>query len=175
MKHKEKLGKVRFEITSNPSGQKQSYAVLNEEQAILLLTYTRSNEKTDKYRKKLVTDFIKMRDYIRKQESIRLASIEIRKSLTDTVKESKENGRMHGHAYSTYTNMVYEICGLKKYYKDWKDARVKTPFRECLDSEQLKRVKLAESLIKPLLELEKEYSEIKETIKPLFETKKEVL
>jgi phage regulator Rha-like protein len=177
MKHKEKLGKVRFEITSNPSGQKQSYAILNEEQAILLLTYTRSNEKTDKYRKKLVTDFIKMRDYIRKQESIRLASIEIRKSLTDTVKESKENDRMHGHAYSNYTKLVYELCGLKGEYKQFKsDQKIingydKLKFRDVISPDQLKRVTLAESLIKPMIELEKEYSDIKETIKPLFDVK----
>jgi len=31
--------------------------------------------------------------------------------------------------------------------------------------------KLAESLIKPMLKLEKEYSEIKKTLEPLFKTK----
>ena len=35
----------------------------------------------------------------------------------------------------------------------------------------LKRVELAESLIKPMLELEREYSQIKETLEPLFVVK----
>jgi phage regulator Rha-like protein len=174
LKHKSKLGKVRFQIASNPSGQKQSYAILNEEQAILLLTYTRSNDKTDMFRKKLVSDFIKMREFIRRQETIRLAGIESRKSLTDAVKDSKENERMHGHAYSTYTNMVYEICGLKGEYKQFKsDQKIvsgyeKLNFRDTLSESQLNRVKIAESFIKPLLDLEKGYNEIKEIIKPLF-------
>jgi phage regulator Rha-like protein len=169
-----RFGKVRFEITSSDSGQNQSMAYLNEAQSILLLTYTKSNEKTDGYRIKLVSDFIKLREHTRKKEAIRLAGIEVRKSLTDSVQESGENERMHGHGFSQYTTMVYEICGIKAKYEQFKtDWPKRKDFRDTqLDSDQLKRVELAESLIKPLLELEKQYSEIKVTLKPLFEIKK---
>jgi hypothetical protein len=70
--------------------------------------------------------------------------------------------------------MVYEICGIKAKYEQFKtDWPKRKDFRDTqLDSDQLKRVELAESLIKPLLELEKQYSEIKVTLKPLFEIKK---
>lgn len=108
----------------------------------------------------------------------RAISIETRKTLTESVKDSGENERMHGHGYSQYTNMVYEITGLKERYKKHKnDIKNGTmpkhyDFRStAIGSEELKRVELAESLIKPLLELDKQYSEIKDTLKPLFETK----
>ena len=106
--------------------------------------------------------------------AIKLLSKHTRKSLTDSVQESGENERMHGHGYSTYTKMVYEICGLKVKYEQFKkDWPTRKDFRDTqLDSYQLKRVEMAESLIKPLLELEKQYSEIKETLKPLFKIEK---
>ena len=112
------------------------------------------------------------REVYTKSKSIRLAGIEIRKSLTDTIKESGENERMHGHGYSNYTKRVYEICELKEAYKTYKkDYQGLVKFRDVLSPEQLKRVELAESLIKPLIELEKQYSEIKGTLNPLFEKK----
>jgi len=128
-------------------------------------------KKTRKY-------FIKAEKKLRKIETIRLAGIEVRKSLTDAVQDSGEQERMHGHGYSTYTNMVYEICGLKDKAKEHKALLKATPylpqikFRDYLEAEQLKRVELAESLIKPLLELDKQYSEIRDTLKPLFSVKR---
>lgn len=171
--HEEKLnnfGKVRFEITPTESGQFQSMAYLNEPQAMLLMTYTKSNPKTDSYRVKLVSDFVKLREYVRNQEALRISGIQTRKTLTESLDDSGENERMHGHGYSTYTKMVYEICGLKYDYNQWKNlSGVSRPFRETLCPEQLKRVELAEYMIKPLLELEKQYKDIKDTLKPIFE------
>jgi phage anti-repressor protein len=124
--------------------------------------------------------FIKCEKQLRKTEVIRLAGKEVRKSLTDAVQESVEQERMHGRGYSNYTRMVYEVCGLTESYKDyklWFDRHGKDrplTFRDYIRTEELKRVELAESLIKPLLELDKQYSEIKDTLKPLFERKEVV-
>ena len=106
-------------------------------------------------------------------KAIRAIGKEVRKSLTDAVQESGEQERMHGHGYSQYTKMVYEIVGIKDIYKEYKKKYPKgTDFREhWMTPDELKRVELAESLIKPLLELDKQYSEIKDTLKPLFEGK----
>ncbi len=171
-----KFGKVTFEKSPTKNGQVQTFIKLNEPQTMLLLTYTRSNDATDGFRENLVNEFFSMRERLQRQDTIRLAGIEVRKSLTDTVRDSGEQERMHGHGYSTYTNMVYEVTGLKDEYKAWKEWKKDNPhavgFREgALNSDELKRVELAESLIKPLLEMDKQYSEIKETLKPLFEKK----
>ncbi len=106
-------------------------------------------------------------------KAIRLLGKEVRKSLTDAVQESGEQERMHGRGYSNYTNMVYELLGIKAEYKSFRKCCPKGDFRTTLTPEELKRVELAESLIKPLLELDKQYSEIKDTLKPLF-NKKEI-
>ncbi len=146
---------------------------LNEEQATLLTTFMGNSKKVREFKRKLVEEFFKMRTYIQTQKTIRLVGIQTRKSLTDSIKESKENDRMHGKAYSNYTRMVYEITGLKLQYKHFKATQIykELKFRDTLEPDELKRVELAESLIKPMLELEKHYSEIKDTLKPLFEKK----
>jgi len=120
--------------------------------------------------------FIAIEKQYRKTEVIRLAGIETRKSLTDTIQDSGENERMHGHGYSQYTKMVYEITGLTgqfAIYKGMMKAQGLKPndFRSKITADELKRVELAESLVKPLIELDKQYSEIKDTLKPLFEKK----
>ena len=51
------LGKVRFQIASLPSGQSEKFALLNEDQAYLLLTYTRNNKKVRSLKVKLVLAF----------------------------------------------------------------------------------------------------------------------
>jgi hypothetical protein len=83
---------------------------------------------------------------------------------------------MHGYAYSTFTNFVYKLTGLTQDFKEYKDickgCGVKpNEFREKLTPDKLKRVELAESLIKPMLEMEKEYASIKLVLEPLFKVK----
>lgn len=60
-KQLESFGLLRFQIAKPKTGRPQSYALLNEEQALLLLTYTRSNQETDYFRQKLISQFTKMR------------------------------------------------------------------------------------------------------------------
>lgn len=168
VKHEDKLkhfGEVRFGIASSDSGQNQAVAYLNESQAILLLTYTRSNASTDQFRIKLVQDFVAMREYIRKQEIFRLAGKEIRKELTDSLKESGEDDKMHGHAYSNYTRLVYACCGLSDKKKEYGSI---DGFRDTLSPEELKNIKTAESIIKACIDIEKDYSQIKSILQPLF-------
>ena len=159
--------------TSKPSskgGRPKITYLLNEQQATLLTTFMRNSKKVIKFKKKLVEEFFRMRSYIQKQETIRLAGIETRKTLTDRIQESGENGRMHGHGYSTYTRLIYSLTGLTETHKEWKmdhpDKKLK--FRDYLVPEDLKKIELAESLIKPLIEMEKQYSEIKDTLEPIF-------
>lgn len=105
VKHQEQLGKVRFQIAPTISGQNQNFALLTEKQAILLLTYTRSNEQTDKFRVKLVDDFIIMRDTLKtialnRQNQQWLENREqgklVRKETTDMIKEFVEYAKGQG-------------------------------------------------------------------------------
>jgi phage regulator Rha-like protein len=171
-----KFGKVRFEITPSEKGQNQKHAYLNEAQATFVGTLMNNKGRAIEFKIQLVEEFDKMKRFIENQHITRSVGKEIRKSLTDSVRDSGENERMHGKGYSNYTRMIYDITGLKDQHIVWKDLVNKNThglknFRDWIYPEELKRVELAESFIKPLLELDKQYSEIKETLKPLFEKK----
>jgi len=120
--------------------------------------------------------FLKCEDIAKQKAITRAIGIQTRKTLTEAIDESGENERMHGRGYSNFTRLVYQLTGLYEDYKGHKayektGRRTGKTFREQLTTDELKRVELAESLIKPMLELEKEYSDIKATLEPLFKVK----
>ena len=187
MNELEKFGSLSFEMI-NPTatgGRPKKIYYLNEQQATLLTTFMKNSKIVREFKVKLVREFFKMREFINSKQLTRAIGIETRKTLTDSIKDSGENERMHGHGYSTFTNFVYKLTGLTQDYKSYNIAKKEAieeskrtgnasliqGFRETLGSTQLKQVELAESLIKPMLKLEKEYSEIKKTLEPLFKTK----
>jgi len=109
--------------------------------------------------------FIKCEKEFRKSLISIEALRQTRKTLTDAIKESDENERMHGHAYSSYTRMAYKLAGLTARKKEWGKA---PGFRESLSPDELKRVEAIESMSKTMVEIGKQYDEIKEALQPLF-------
>ncbi len=57
----EQLGKVTFQTEALPSGQFEKYALLNEDQAYLLLTYSRNSAKVRALKVKMVKAFAEVR------------------------------------------------------------------------------------------------------------------
>lgn len=57
----EQLGKVTFQTEALPSGQLEKYALLNEDQAYLLLTYSRNTTKVRALKVKMVKAFAEAR------------------------------------------------------------------------------------------------------------------
>ena len=117
--------------------------------------------------------FLKCEEIAKQKAITRAIGKEARKTLTDAIEESGENDRMHGRGYSNFTRLVYSITGLNKkfdIYKIIRKAQGLKPdgFRDSIQKDELEQIELAESLIKPLLKLEKEYSDIKTTLEPLF-------
>ena len=97
----------------------------------------------------------------------RLAGILTRKTLTDRIDDSGENDRMHGYGYSNYTFLVYKLCNIE-YTKQ-------ENFRDTLTPDQLESVENAESMIKSMLNMGKEYSDIKNMLSPIFSDKEKQL
>lgn len=132
------------------------YVVTIEMAKELSMVYpTPNSKKARKY-------FLKCEKIAKEVYATRKIGIELRKTLTDKIKESNENERMKGYAYPTYTKLAYKLCGIE-YSKD-KD------FRDNLNKVQLKRVQIAEKMISTLLEMGKEYTEIKDTLSPIFKS-----
>ena len=159
-----------FTIESTGGRTRKDYVVtVNMGKELAMVAPTKQGKKVRQY-------FLKCEEIAKQKAITRAIGKETRKTLTDAIEESGENERMHGHGYSTFTNFVYKITGLterfKEYKQECKECGYKpNKFRELLTPDELKRVELAESLIKPMLEMEKEYSDIKSVLEPLFTIK----
>ena len=119
-----RLGKVTFKTESLKSGQKEKVYFLNEGQAMFLMTLLR-NDGVDgivvKFKARLASEFIRMRDFIREKQSkqwtnTRLANKENRLKETDVIKVlveyAKEQGSTHSDKlYITYTKLAKSIIG----------------------------------------------------------------
>ena len=125
------------------------------------------NKKGREIRKYFI-EIEKMLSEMTRKEIARQVGIEVRKSMTDAIKESGENKRMKGFAYSTYTNMIYKlVLGMTaKKYKE--QHNIEGNLRDSLSSEQLKLIESLEGLAKHNLNLGLEYKEIKEVIQNAY-------
>lgn len=91
---------------------------------ILAMGYT--GEKVMKFKEAYINQFNQMEELLKGKLIEREKGIAVRQSLTKAIQQSSENERMHGHAYSTYTDIVYrtvfgktakqlrEECGIDK-------------------------------------------------------------
>ena len=87
---------------------------------------------------------------LRKHGEYRMEGKLIRRSFTDTVKDSKENERMHGHAYSNYTVLINKSLGLGNKVD-----------RNTLSDEMLEKIAKKEDLVRCMIADGKQYGEIK--------------
>ena len=116
-----------------------------------------------KFKLQFIEAFNNMETELKRQAHTRSVGIETRKNMTDKIKDTGENERMHGHGYSTYTKLAYKLIGIK-YKKPPKNER----FRDSLSVEDLDRLETVEDMIKSLLKAGKEYGEIKDLIGVVF-------
>ena len=140
---------------------RKEYAIsINMAKELSMVAKTAKGREARKY-------FIKCEEILKKaqnkKEIIRLAGIETRKTLTDKIQGSGENERMHGFAYSSYTKLVYKLCGIE--YKKIDN------FRNTLTPEQLERVETVEKMTDALLSMGRQYDEIKNTLASIITQK----
>lgn len=107
------FGLLRFENEAVPTGSGTKYRkiyYLNEQQATLLITYLKNTPPVRAFKKALVRDFFEARQEIERRNAQRTVKAPIRRALTDAIRDSGENERMHGHAFATYTNLIYKAA-----------------------------------------------------------------
>lgn len=102
--------------------------------------------------------------YVANWNRIREWGKQARLELTDAIKASGENERLHGHAYALYTDLVYKIVFGKtaKQLKRLKCIDTDIELRNSFTDDELKRVSAIESFIAGLLYMGLEYTQIKE-------------
>lgn len=143
----EEFGRLNFELSSylNSQNKRQPmYYMTCDGFTMLVMGYT--GEKAMKFKEAYIRQFNAMEKVLIGKMKEREKGIAVRQALTNALQQSEENERMHGHAYSTYTNIVYKAV----FGKDAKRLREeygiskKENLRECFSEEERKAVQSVE-------------------------------
>ena len=96
----------------------------------------------------------------------RQKGIAVRQALTKALQQSSEDARMHGHAYSAYTNCIYKaLFGLDaNHLREKFGIAGKDSLRDCFTPEELRAIQSMEYLVSGLVECGWEYGQVKEFI-----------
>jgi len=160
----EDFGKVGFEIKpSFRSKQNIKAYILNEDQAMLLFTIMSNSPEIIRFKKQLIRNFRLMYNELFMLKAERLSGINQRLSITEAIKELIPESEHKKFLYSNYTNLIYKVC-LDKPVKQIKIERSvpnNANFRDYLNKVELEQVAKTESLVTSLIEIGKDYQEIK--------------
>ncbi len=150
-------------IASN--GKKNPLYYMNRDGfTLLVMGYT--GEKAMKFKLAYIHQFNAMEKALFERIKEREKGIAVRQALTKALQQSSENDRMHGHAYSTYTNLIYKSIFSKdaKHLREEYGISQKDDLRDCFSTEELQQVQKAEMLVSSLVEYGWGYDEIKDFI-----------
>lgn len=131
-----------------------------------LLAMGYNGEKAMKFKEAYIKQFNAMQKLLTEKLLEREKGIAIRQALTKAIQMSSENERMHGHAYSTYTNIIYKTIFGKDATRLREDYRIgkNDNIRDCFSEEELKTVQNMEMLVSGLVGCGWGYDQIKNFI-----------
>lgn len=150
-------------IASN--GKRNPMYVMNRD-GFTLLVMGYNGEKAMRFKLEYIKQFNAMEKALKGKILEREKGIAVRQALTKALQQSSENERMHGHAYSTYTNCIYKALFDKnaKQLREEYGIDKKADLRSCFDKEQLQSIKSMEMLVSGLVDCGWDYSKIKSFI-----------
>lgn len=163
----EDFGRHNFVQSSyvNCQNKKQPmYYVTRNGFTLLAMGYT--GEKAMKFKEGYIRQFNAMEKLLIGKIKEREKGIAVRQAFTKAIQQSSENERMHGHAYSTYTDVIYKsIFGKNaKQLREEFGITKKESMRDYFSEEDLVKVQNAEMLVSALVGYGWGYNEIKEFI-----------
>lgn len=109
---------------------------------------------------------IKLAEERHKTEIERAKGIAVRQALTKALQQSGENERMHGHAYSTYTDLIYKVVfekNTKQLREEYGITKKDNP-RDYFSPEELAKVKSVEMVVSGLVDCGWGYNDVKNFI-----------
>lgn len=167
--HKDDLevfGVFGFEIRK-PSkgslgGRPRKIYHLNEQQATLLITYLDNTKPVREFKVALVKAFFEMRDELSKFREQRALEKPTHKTLNEAISKW-DNAPKPPHGYSIVNNLLLKLSTGKNKAKLTEDRGGKTGL-DCLTSVELAKYQAYERAVIPLIELNMEYSVIRDTL-----------
>lgn len=147
------------------NGKKNPVFYMNRDGfTLLVMGYT--GEKAMHFKLAYINQFNAMEKALQSRLIERQKGIAVRQALTKAIQQSSENERMHGHAYSTYTNVIYKsIFGKSaKQLREERGIGNSDDLHSCFSEEELKIIQSAEMLVSSLIAYGWGYGEIKDFI-----------
>ena len=147
------------------NGKKNPLYLMNRDGfTLLVMGYT--GEKAMRFKLSYINQFNQMESLLKRKMLEREKGIAVRQALTKALQQSAENERMHGHAYSTYTDLVYRSVFGKsaKQLREELGISKKDNLRDFFNPEELQMVQNAEMLVSSLMGYGWGYSDIKDFI-----------
>lgn len=144
------------------NGKKNPLYYMNRD-GFTLLVMGYNGEKSMKFKLNYIKQFNEMEKALKEKITERVKGIAVRQALTLAIQESGENDRMHGHAYSTYTDLIYKVVlgNNAKQLREKYGIGKKDNLRDYLSSEELAKVKSVEMVVSGLVDCGWGYDEIK--------------
>lgn len=146
----------------NSQNKKQPmYCITRDGFTLLAMGYT--SEKAMKFKEAYIKQFNAMEKMLQGKLIEREKGIAVRQSLTKALQQSTENERMHGHAYSTYTNCIYNVLfGMNaNKLRERYGISKKENLRDCFTAEELRAVEAMERMVSGLVDCGWGYDRIK--------------
>lgn len=152
-------------VKQQTKGRKNPMYYMNRDGfTLLVMGYT--GEKAMQFKLAYIKQFNAMEKALIGKIKEREKGIAVRQALTKAIQQSGENDRMHGHAYSTYTDLVYKaVLGKSaKQLRDEYGIGKQDNLRDFLSEEELAKVKSVEMVVSGLVDCGWGYDEIKSFI-----------
>lgn len=160
------FGEMFFEtsVPDSYSRERKVYYMNRDGFTLLVMGYT--GEKAMKFKLAYIKQFNAMEKVLQGKFVEREKGIAVRQSLTKAIQQSTEDLRMHGHAYSTYTNCIYKVLfGVNaKQMREALGIGAKENIRDYLSEEQLREVQAMEYLVSGLVACGWDYDKVKSFI-----------
>lgn len=156
-----------FGQTSYLDSQNKSqpmYYITRDGFTLLVMGYT--GEKAMRFKEAYIRQFNAMEKALNSKLREREKGIAVRQAMTKALQQSNENERMHGHAYSTYTNVIYKAVFGKnaKQLREEYGIDKKENLRDYFSQDELQMIQSKEMLVSGLIGCGWGYEQIKNFI-----------
>lgn len=154
----------RIKYVDSRCRNQDAYVMTRDGFTLLVMGY--NGKLAMKFKEAYIKQFNAMESVLRKKMIARERGRASREFLTDSIQQSDEDERMHGHAYSTYTNCIYKVLFGKSAAQlrmDYGIGRTDN-LRDCFSPEDLAAVDSMEHLVSGLVACGWEYGRIKDFI-----------
>lgn len=147
------------------NGKKNPMFYMNRD-GFTLLAMGYTGEKAMRFKLAYINQFNQMEELLKGKLIEREKGIVVRQAFTKALKESGENERTHGHAYSLYTDLIYKAVfgkNAKQLREEYGIAR-QDNLRDFFAQEELAKVKSVEMIVSGLVDCGWGYDDVKDFI-----------